>query len=105
MKTAITKGLEPAVVLEMRGMFTSSLRLRKHLQSLLQTKIDAHFKAQYARTEYDVANWAEKQADSMGYCRALAEVISLLDDGKEIVTPKKSVGRPKKAEKSPEPLV
>ena len=105
MKTIITKGLEPEYVLEIKGAFKASLPVRKRLQDILESKVQEHFKAQYAKDNYDSPSWSQQQADSMGYVRALREVISLLDDKtKEVIAPAK-VGRPRKDMLKPTPLV
>lgn len=49
-----------------------------HFALVLSRTLEAH-KADIKRPkQYDVANWAYKQADSIGYQRALEEAISLL---------------------------
>jgi len=104
MKTLITKGLDKADVGEMRGLFKSSLRLRLRLIELLHDKDMVHYKAQANRQNYDSPSWALTQADSMGYCRALREVVSLLSDVEENTTKKRGPGRPPAEEKVPKPL-
>lgn len=105
MKTVILKGCEKELKDELRGIFKSSLPLRRRLTDLMNEKIESHFKAQYNRDGYESANWAYAQADSMGYCRALREVVSLLDESKADETWKKPQGRPTNESKSPSPLV
>lgn len=67
---------------ELRGLFSSSLRLRRRLQSLMQDKINSHFTHMMRPQNYAESGWAESQADSIGYIRGLTEAISLLDDEK-----------------------
>tara|TARA_Y100000310_G_C20394159_1_gene674242 strand:- start:410 stop:727 length:318 start_codon:yes stop_codon:yes gene_type:complete len=105
MKTAILKGLEPDIKAEVRGLFKSSLTLRKQLVKVLETKVSEHFRAQYNRDNYDNANWAYAQADSMGYVRGLREVISLLSEDTDETMTKKPRGRPRKDAENPSPLV
>ena len=78
MKTVWTKGLDKEHINELRGDFTSSLVTRKRLEVLLSGKISDALKGTRTKDGYDCPNWAYKQADSVGYQRALHEVISLL---------------------------
>ena len=104
MKSVIYSGLEPDYKQEIRGAFKASLPIRKRIQDILEDKVQQHFKAQYNRTDYESANWALRQSDSMGYIRALREVISLLDDKeKEVIQPALK-GRPTIDSKTPKPL-
>ena len=102
MKTVLLKGVEPEMEQELRGLFKSSRRLREHLQIILRKKIEDHYRAQFNRNNYESPHWAAAQADSMGYCRALEEVISILDERED--TTKRGRGRPKNEEKVPKKL-
>lgn len=79
MKTVWTEGLDTKMALEMRGDFISSHLVRKRLTKLLEDKIDAKRKFIRKDERYDTPNWDKLVADSLGYERALAEVISLLE--------------------------
>lgn len=105
MKTIITKGLPKDEAGEIKSAFLSAVRLRRRLVTLLDDKIDSHFRAQFNRDNYESPSWSLQQADSMGYVRALQEVVSLLSSGDKYDIPKKVRGRPRNEEKSPAPLV
>lgn len=79
MKTAIVKGLTEVQAEEMRHCFVHASLLRKHLQKLLNEKINASNRMVRSKDSYSIPNWAYLQADAVGYERALTEVISLLD--------------------------
>ncbi len=82
MKSSWTQGLEPDIEKEIRGDFKSSLLIRRRLAVLLEEKIRSNRKAAVNKEGYEVANWAYKQADGIGFERALQEVISLILDDK-----------------------
>lgn len=103
MKTILLKDVEVDVAHEIRGAFTAALPLRKRLITILEDKIKAHYKAQFNRTNYEDANWGYAQADSMGYCRALEEMKSILEDNQQ-VKKKRGRGRPKTELTKPSPL-
>lgn len=79
MKTSWTSGLDKKDVEEMRGLYTSSLRLRQRLEKIINDKITASYKASYSKDSYDNPNWALLQADNRGYERALHEILSLIE--------------------------
>lgn len=89
---------------EFRQSFIGSQFLRNILIKMLDKKIEEHFKAQQQRTNYDESNWAFAQADSMGYCRALEEVKTLIIDKKQQVKETPKLGRPRKESYKPIPL-
>lgn len=49
-----------------------------HFALVLDKSLEAHKADMKQPKQYEVANWAYKQADSMGYQRALEEAIKLL---------------------------
>lgn len=57
--------------------------LRLRFVKILQDKIDAERKNTLKRELYDSGNWGLKQADSIGYIRALEETINLMQENKE----------------------
>lgn len=79
LKTSLTKGLEADVKLEIEGLFIQSLLLRKRLSTLIQEKIDSSNAERLSKNNYENSSWAYKQADAVGYERALTEVLSLLE--------------------------
>lgn len=78
MKSSWTQGLDEQLVKDIRGDFASSLITRKRLAKLLEDKIKSADKSSLNKEGYDIANWALKQADLIGYKRALIEVIDLI---------------------------
>jgi hypothetical protein len=108
MKTVILKGLNEQQSEEMRSAFVHSAVLREQLRKILNEKITASNRMVRSKSAFEIANWAYLQADSIGYERALTEVISLLTHeskaeseaptGAESLSasPKKRRGRPPK---------
>ncbi len=80
MKQSWTKGLDETRIKDVRGDFLSSLITRKRLIELLEEKISTADTTSLDKDGYDVANWAYKQADLIGYKRALRDVINLVTD-------------------------
>lgn len=78
LKTVWTNGLDEDQKKDLRADFISAQRLRKRLIELLNDKIDTKRVAMRNNDNYDKANWEYLMADSLGYERALTEVISLL---------------------------
>lgn len=78
MKTVWTKGLDSDAIEEMRGSYTSAHLTRKRLITLVEGKIAESENLAHLKEGYDCPNWAYKQADLMGYRRALHEIISLI---------------------------
>jgi hypothetical protein len=74
-----TKGLVGEEKEEMKRLFLSNAFFRKRAQLLVQDKIDTIRQKNITETAYDSPNWALKQADAVGYERALQEVINLLE--------------------------
>ncbi len=80
MKKSWFEGVETDKVQEIRGDFKSSLVTRNRLKELLKKKIESARTASLTKDGYEVANWAFKQADGIGYERALKEVIDLITE-------------------------
>lgn len=106
MKTALLAGLTEDQKDEMRQTFAHSVVLRQQIQKILTKKIDDARRAVTSKDAYGISNWPYLQADTIGYERGLAEVMSLLSQsdegdvsapiGKETLPTSKRVGRPKK---------
>jgi hypothetical protein len=106
MKTVLLAGLTDDQKDEMRQTFAHSVVLRQQLTKILGKKIKDARSASTSRDAFGLANWAYLQADTVGYERALTEVISLLSHadsgdvvepiGETTLPPVKKVGRPKK---------
>lgn len=78
MKKSWTNGLEPDAAKEISMAFKSSLILRKRLIDMLSAKELENYKANISKGDYDSPNWDVKKADSIGYARALADIIKLI---------------------------
>ena len=78
MKASWTNGLDDQMKQDVRGDFKSSLITRRRLATILEDKIEEADKTSQNKDGYDVSNWALKQADLIGFKRALNEVISLI---------------------------
>lgn len=79
MKITWTKGLKEKEREEMKSLFAANALFRKRAQELLLEKIVSIRQKNVVETSYDSPNWALKQADAVGYERAMQEVISLLE--------------------------
>lgn len=78
MKTTITKGLTGQAKEEMILSFNACGNFRERLELILKEKQESARKANMQESMYENPNWALKQADLIGFTRALEEVISLL---------------------------
>ena len=79
MKTSWTQGLDKSEKADIKAYFEQGLLLRRRLSQLVDAKINTTLKGDVLASSYDNPNWALKQADSVGYRRALSEVLSLLE--------------------------
>ena len=77
MKTVWTKGKDAVVSKDIRASFAGSLVMRKRMQEMVKEKLEKTFSTK--DDDYDCPNWAYKQADGVGYRRALKEILSLLE--------------------------
>lgn len=80
MKRSWVNGLDEAREKDVKGDYASSLIIRKRLAELLEEKINSAEVTSFDKEGYDLANWAYKQADLIGYKRALREIINLVTD-------------------------
>ena len=78
MKVAWTEGLRTEDKIKVKEEFYASPGIRARLVKMLEKKIDAERKGLIARNNYDSPNWSLVQADSVGYQRAMQEVINLV---------------------------
>lgn len=79
MKLTWTEGLEPDIAKEIRGDFVSSFLVRKRLTKILNDKIATSHASLRQKDIYDKPNFGVIVADSIGYERAMTEIISLLE--------------------------
>lgn len=80
MKTSLLKGLNEKDKEEMKGLFIQSLRLRNQIIKTLEEKIKVIDTESVSKEGYESPSWAYKQADIVGYKRALKEIISLIEN-------------------------
>lgn len=78
MKTVWNKGLNAQQKTEMKNQFEAAASIRLRLSELLEDKIKSNREKVRGSNAYDSPNWSLVQADSIGYERALAEIISIL---------------------------
>lgn len=85
MNTAWTKGLRKGSdqLKDLEAAYAASGLIRARLVKVLEELYDIETKARLKADDYDNAAWAYKQADAIGYARAIAKVISLLADDKK----------------------
>jgi hypothetical protein len=79
MKSTWTAGLDEEQEKEIREEFVHSSFLRSRLTQLLNDKIMSGAEFRNSKKQYEYAAWPYLQADSVGYERALREIISLLE--------------------------
>lgn len=77
MKTAWTVGLKAQDKADIKSAFESSGRMRERLKELIEKKIESK-RTEVRTNNYENPNWNLLQADSIGYERALYEIISLI---------------------------
>jgi hypothetical protein len=78
MKASWLQGLDEQLAKDVSGDFKSSLVTRKRLATLLEEKVKEKENSSLSAEEYNVANWAYKQADQVGYKRAIRDVLNLI---------------------------
>ncbi len=85
MNTAWTKGIKKGSdeYADIEAAFAASSLLRKRLIQILEEMYATETKARTASSDYESPAWAYKQADAIGYARAIASIIKLLPDDKK----------------------
>lgn len=80
MKRSWTAGLTDASKkAEITAQFEGSSLMRQRLKELIQKKQETARVASLSKEDYKDANWAFKQADSIGYQRAMEEIMDILN--------------------------
>lgn len=81
MNSAWTKGLRKGSQedKDIRALYAESFILRKRLLTILQDKFDIKVKAAMNSDNFDSPSWAYVQAESIGYAKALKEIMTILD--------------------------
>jgi hypothetical protein len=82
MNTAWTKGLKAGSQErnDVEGAYASSAFLRKRLVQILEAFEEEERNARLKAVEYESPSWALRQADSIGYARALKRVMAILTE-------------------------
>lgn len=85
MNTAWTKGIRKGSQedKDIRSSYTESFIIRKRLTQMLDDKIDGKMKTAMSNDAFDSPSWAFLQAESIGYAKAMQEIIKLLDTEKK----------------------
>lgn len=78
MKVSWTKGLTKEKQEEVEEAFSRGALLRRRLKELLEDKIEDERRKTRSESLYENMNWAYRQADAVGYERALNDIISLI---------------------------
>lgn len=78
MKSTFTAGLTTEEASHVKTEYLGSPLFRKRLQELLNDKAERMRKERLKDSAYDSPNWGFQQADSVGYQRAISEIISLI---------------------------
>lgn len=63
---------------QVRASFLAAYEYRQAVINALQTKMEASRKASLSGDAYESNNWAYKQADNVGYQRAIEEILKFL---------------------------
>lgn len=81
MNTAWTKGIRKGSQedKDIRSSYAESFIIRKRLAQVLRDKMDGKMKTAMSNDAFDSPSWAFLQAESIGYAKAMKEIISLLD--------------------------
>lgn len=79
MKSSWSRNLNAEQKAEMEREFESSSLLRRRLRTVLEDKIKESKTFAIMKNNYELASWPYLQADSVGFERALLEIISLLE--------------------------
>lgn len=85
MNTEWTKGLKRGSdeLKDLEAAYAASGLLRRRLIQVLEDWYEQSAKARLNSNDYDAASWAYKQADAIGYARALSKIINILGDDKK----------------------
>lgn len=85
MNTAWTKGIRKGSQedKDIRSSYAESFIIRKRLTQILADKIDGKMKTAMSNDAFDSPSWAFLQAESIGYAKAMQEIIKLLDAEKK----------------------
>lgn len=82
MNTAWTKGLKRGSqeAKDVEEAFASSAAIRRRLAEIIEIMYLEEMKNRLESNEYDSPAWAFKQADAVGYARALQRIKNILQE-------------------------
>lgn len=82
MNTAWTKGLKKGTqeIKDVEEAFKASAFLRRKMLEVLEEVLKAELDKKLSDADYDSPSWAYRQADSVGYVRAIERVKGLLTE-------------------------
>ncbi len=80
MKSSLTQGLDEDMAEEIRLNFNSSAVIRRRLTEVIKSKSRGADRDSLLKEGYECPSWAYKQADLVGYKRAMSEIIHLLTE-------------------------
>ena len=80
MKSSWTNGLSAEKKAEITAAFNYSGIIRKRLSEILNKKQESVRQERLKDSGYSDANWAYKQADAVGYQRAIEEILQIILD-------------------------
>lgn len=85
MNTAWTKGFKKGSdeYKDIEAAFAASSLIRNRLIEMLEDMYATETKARTSSSDYESPAWAYKQADAIGFARAISKIISLLPDDKK----------------------
>lgn len=78
MRTVWTKGLTEEQKVEMEREFIEASLFKNRLALIISEKRETRIKEATSKSDYENASWAYKQADHIGFLRALDEILALL---------------------------
>ena len=73
-----TAGLNEFETDELSKQLKEADEVLLRLEKILQKKLDGEYRNQISDKAYEIASWPYKQADSVGYQRALTEIQNLI---------------------------
>lgn len=78
----LTRGKSEEKIEILEDSFQASTSFLKELKALLESRIENKIKESENSTNYETPSWSEYQADSIGYRRAIREILNLFVDNK-----------------------
>lgn len=80
MISKLTAGLTPQAKEELEANYKASALFRERLKDIITQKVETQRRNTRKAESYAEASWAFRQADNIGYERALFEIISYISD-------------------------